>query len=739
MIRPPSTSDAALAAVAWVVGAVTLCVELLLPRLLAPELGTSAVVWTSTIAVVLGGVALGNTIGGRRGDRVPSRRTEGALLLAAGASVAALPGLARAVAPAFEGLPVTARAITTLCTSALPASIALGAVSTVLAREALGAACGAPGRALGRVAAAGAVGNLVGTYGTGFLLIPAVATGTALVGAGGLLAAIGALRAAAPAWREAGPTTVPSAAEPWAPPAAPLSRARARTLAALTSAALLALEVTAGRVAARLLGQSLYTWTAVLGAVLLGLAVGAGLGGRWADRREPRAVLSTALLLASVATAASVWTPAALGGLAAEPGPAFPWRVALGALLAWTPACVALGAIGPALVRAARGGSSDGRTVGSVYAAQSLGAVAAALGTGAWLVPLLGPGGVTVLCALALALAVPLAGGRVERPFAWALAALLLVATLPAPWARSVGQALAVRTDADAVLVRESAYGQVRVDVPPEYAGLRRPNLRRLVLDGFVHGYTDLDDPDWLGYGYEGIYAAVTERLARRDVPPRALFLGGGAATFPRWLARQRPGADVDVVEIDPAVTEAARDALGLRDPPFRVTHEDARTFVRSVRTGEVYDLVYGDAFADLSVPWHLATEEFAREVAAHLAGDGAYLINLVDSAASGRFLAALVSTRRRVFPHVTLLSLDPASDRQETFVLVATRRPWDAAGLSRPDPASKDPGARRPIVVWPRADLDALVARTDAHVLVDGWAPVESLLAPVVRARTGR
>ena len=45
----------------------------------------------------------------------------------------------------------------------------------------------------------------------------------------------------------------------------------------------------------------------------------------------------------------------------------------------------------------------------------------------------------------------------------------------------------------DVVLVRESAYQQVRVDVPAEYAALARPHLRRLVLDGFVHGYADLE------------------------------------------------------------------------------------------------------------------------------------------------------------------------------------------------------------------------------------------------------
>ncbi len=51
-----------------------------------------------------------------------------------------------------------------------------------------------------------------------------------------------------------------------------------------SSFALMVMEIAAGRVMAPYLGVSLYTWTSVIGAVLLGVTLGSAVGGRLADR-----------------------------------------------------------------------------------------------------------------------------------------------------------------------------------------------------------------------------------------------------------------------------------------------------------------------------------------------------------------------------------------------------------------------------------------------------------------------
>src|SRR5918999_1665269 len=55
-----------------------------------------------------------------------------------------------------------------------------------------------------------------------------------------------------------------------------------------TSGSVLVLEILAGRLLAPYVGVRLETYTAVIGTVLAGIAVGTWLGGRLADRVDPR-------------------------------------------------------------------------------------------------------------------------------------------------------------------------------------------------------------------------------------------------------------------------------------------------------------------------------------------------------------------------------------------------------------------------------------------------------------------
>ena len=112
-----------------------------------------------------------------------------------------------------------------------------------------------------------------------------------------------------------------------------------------------------------------------------------------------------------------------------------------------------------------------------------------------------------------------------------------------------------------------------------------------------------------------------------------SLFLGGGSYTFPRYLRKTYPRAFAEVAEIDPAVTRANYRALGLPEDTPIVTHwGDARQFVERNQDNKQFDLIFGDAFNDFSVPWHLTTREFNDKLASMLTDDGVYMINIIDA-----------------------------------------------------------------------------------------------------------
>ena len=527
----------------------------------------------------------------------------------------------------------------------------------------------------------------------------------------------------------------------------------------------------------------------MIATVLLGLAAGNAWGGRLAEREFRERILARMFLLASVGVAACLWTPRLLS--VAVQGP---WasRVLLGCLLAFLAPALLLGTLGPLVLRAAlTDPARDGRTAGRIYAAGTLGAVGASLLTGFVLIPVLGSTLLLIGVALALSLAAWALGRRSD--VAWVVTLIVVGAFVAGPWegAARIGRTLGLRPPAS-THTEESRYFHIAVMPHPQrwvavpafdrlrsrlplptlqdrlafdtprgrlmWHGAMTPqerdhvrgvvgranaaaadalyartqhSMRRLALDGFVHGYADLTDPGWLEYDYERLYAALTNALRPRDRRLRLFFIGGGCYTMQRHLLHTR-SAKLEVVtsEIDARVTAAARAHLGLADDARHIiVHDDARTVLR--KTDIKFDIVYGDAFHDLAVPWHLTTQEFADVVRAHLAPDGVYLVNVIDVFTSGKFLRAFLDTIDEVFPYVRVLSIAPRQDdRQQTFVVAAS-----GAEL-RWQKLIDATGRLLPVVEYEADDLAALRARTEPLVLRDAFAPVEHLLAPVVRKR---
>lgn len=777
---------------AFLVGAATMVLELAAPRLLAPHLGTTTLVWTVTIATFLGGLAMGNAWGGRLADARGSRWGRLLFLLTAAAAVLsmALEALGR---HAFFAVGLALRTLLTVPLAFLPVAILLGMIPPYLARSALPASR-QKGRTLGRLAAAGAAGSVLGTALAGFLLVPRMGTR-------GILATVAAVLLVAavlvPEQRSLAGRR-PARHVPSTRSSRPVSGA-SLMLAALAGASLLLLEIALGRLGAASLGSSIYTWTSTIGVVLAGCAIGGALGGRLADRRPPRPLLATLLGLAVIASLALAWAPTLMDGVRrCDASMPWPWRVVVAVGLTGFVPALAIGTLSPVIIRAALGAPAmDGRIVGTLYGAGTVGAVLATLAASYVLLPALG------LEATLLGVPLLLLVGRtvVRRRLPWILGpawiALAVILLAPGTAPHATASALWIQRDDSDVVLDDSRYARIRVEaaddrwIPleaePDRMGLRTDlllkehvvwdpdrfalywegpmgiqeqarlrthmtteadrravqRLRRLAgqdvrilrLDRLIHSYVNLDDATYLGYDYERVYDAVLRRVSRHSKGRRVMFLGGGGYTFQRRLLAlpDAPPISILTVEIDEAVTRTARRHLALEDDPrHAIVHADARTHVASMPSDAPrFDVVFGDAFDDLAVPFHLTTLEFAEQVAGILAPDGIYVVNMVDTFDSGRFLAAFVYTLEQVFDYVRVLTAPPRmDDMRNTFVLVASHAPLDLADLE------DENGRPLRTVEYSRAEIEALEARTGRRVLRDDHAPVEMLLAPVVKAR---
>jgi spermidine synthase len=257
--------------------------------------------------------------------------------------------------------------------------------------------------------------------------------------------------------------------------------------------------------------------------------------------------------------------------------------------------------------------------------------------------------------------------------------------------------------------------------------------VRILILDRLVHSYTSLNDPTTLVYAYEKMYAEATAYQAERVDGLRALFVGGGGYTFPKYMEAIYPDSFLHVIEIDPEVTNIAHEKLGLsRDTSIVTDNQDARMFMMTPPE-QGYDLILGDAFNDFSVPYHLTTKEFNDQVRAWLAPGGLYVVNIIDGPL-GEFMRAYVHTMQQTFDYVYLAPTNTVWRHapRTTFVIIGTDTPIDREALPELDVGRDDRHLKQ--LLMSDADLDALLAEEEPVTLTDDFAPVDQMLAPLFR-----
>lgn len=489
-----------------------------------------------------------------------------------------------------------------------------------------------------------------------------------------------------------------------------LSAGAAAVLTFLAAGCVLVLEIAAGRLLAPYVGVSLTTYTGIIGVILAGIATGAWLGGRLADLHPAARLVGPTLALGGLAAMASVPVVGIVGGLRLGAGVEAIVFLAFAGFVA--PAAI-LSAVAPMIVRATLTDlSTSGTLVGRLSAIGTVGAISGTFLTGFVLLGLV-PTRTLIVATGALLVVV----GAVA---AWWYARAAPAAPLVVLAATLLGGAGVL---APGPCQRESAYYCIAVEPDPG-----NPGGRTLVLDRLRHAYVDLDDPRHLEFGYVRRFAdAAAPVLAATDGRADVLHIGGGGFSFPRYLLATAPGSRHTVLELDPVVLATAQRELGLETADaLRVVTGDARLSI-ATRATDAFDLVVGDAFGGLSVPWHLTTAEFLEEVDRVMRPSGRYLMNLIDGPGL-RFVRAETATLATRFEHVAVVTSAAAfaGEAGGNVVLVASHEPLDVADLARRIAASAD-GAITRVLTAP-ADLDAFTA--GAPVLTDDFAPVDQLIA---------
>jgi tetratricopeptide (TPR) repeat protein/MFS family permease len=727
--------------------------ELVASRLIARYLGSSLYTWTAVIGIVLAGISAGNFLGGKLADKFQPAKILGAIFILCSLcclAIIKLNDLAGTIAY-LQQLDLPIRIFSHIAIVFLAPSVLLGTISPLVAKMALDKGH-KPGGTIGDIYAWGAAGSIAGTFVAGYYLLGVLGSVAIVRVVAGVLLLLGISYVVARHKLSAGiiSEATKKDARQESATSSSISMMWFCATVFLASACIMILEMVASRMAARQLGSSLYTWTSIIGVVLTGITIGNYCGGRLADRFAPRKVVALLFMFSSISCLLIIILNDLIGLNQWEALYYLNWpvRVFLHISMIYLLPSLLLGMISPVVAKMALDlGRKTGGTVGNIYAWGAAGSIAGTLIAGYYLIATIGT----------IAIVWSVAGlliwvGIFYRPrqvagYVWLVifAFAASIGFLPTEHLEGNGKFgrglnnLAIKMS----LRQPHRAGVLYEDETPYcYVAVRRTNVEPEILsfyqDKLVHSHLMVDDTSKLLYAYEQIHAAITQRFSPKGSKKiSTLTIGGGGYVYPRYIEAFWPGSRVDVAEIDPGVTRAAMEAFGLaRDTTINTYTMDARNYVdgllqKQARGQEIpkYDFIYEDALNDYSVPFQLTTKEFNDKIVQLLADDGIYMAEVIEVYESGRFLSAFVNTLEKTFANVQVVTEVGPDVARTTFVVVASQHKINLENLNHEEPARD-----LKLTLLSEEKLAQLKAKTNGAILTDDFAPVDNMLAPVVR-----
>lgn len=702
------------AALFFISGATGLLYEVAFSKLLAYVFGATAYAVSTVLAAFMGGLALGAHLGGRHA--AAARRplvVYGVLEVLVGVICAVSPLLFEALTAAYVAvaraapdslaLLTAARAALTSLVVVVP-TVAMGATLPVLSRILRAGAApggGAPpsehdaARRLAALYAINTAGGAAGALSGAYVFLPSLGIRGALWSAAAANLALGAVAIVAglraPAIGPSGDAAAPAPAarapgvrspgdrEPGARAAeaprpaveAPLPAAEAPRPAAVgpeppwllllafaSGFLVFAAEVVQTHLLALLIGNSAYAFGLMLAVFLVCLAAGAARSPALA-RRHGEGALWRGLVATALSLAATIPLWDQLPRLFAFAGPYVDgWAGreacrALAALAILALPTLCMGITFPLLLARAAAHADVAARVGRLTSANTLGTIAGSIVTGYLILPALGSERALVAIALAFALTAVLAAARAraELPRAVVIAAAAAaLAALSPRWdmARLTSGAnvyFAMGPRPERIdFVREDVHGGVTTVA-------HRDGISTMYTNGKFQGD---DGPEMTAQRRFAHFPSLFVRDERA-----ALVIGLGTGTTAGTIAAY-PFERIDVVEISPAIVEAARRFFAgpslnaLDDPRVRLSLNDGRNELLVAQRR--YDLIT----IELSSVWFagaasLYSREFYELARSRLAEGGVLQQWVQLHHIRRRELAAVVRTMRGAFPHVAL------------------------------------------------------------------------------------
>ncbi len=430
------------------------------------------------------------------------------------------------------------------------------------------------------------------------------------------------------------------------------------------------LEIVGSRILAPYFGTSIVVWTSLIGIILACLSLGYLLGGKLADRQLNYRLFSTLLFASSLFIGiVSIFQSSLLAAIQHLTTDIRVGVVISTAVLFGIPG-VLLGMVPPYAIRLTlKSLEHSGETIGRIYAISTIGSITGTFLAGFFLISYIGSTKILLVLSITLLILSWLA---FQKSAAQGKSRVLMLHVASAAIILSAN--LLLKPASKYLVDIDTAYHRIWIFDSTERA-TNRP-IRSMATDPrAIQSSMYLDKDDEPVDEYINFY-----RLAKHFKPDfqTSLMIGGAGYSYPKDYLRRFKDATLDVVEIDPGMTELARRYFNLKDDPrLTIYHRDGRIFLNNTR--KQYDVIMVDAVKSFySMPYQLSTIEAVTTMHDRLTNDGVLFINMIGAfeGDNSRFVRAEYVTCKSVFPQVYLFAVNSKNDGLliQSVILVALK-----------------------------------------------------------------
>lgn len=479
------------------------------------------------------------------------------------------------------------------------------------------------------------------------------------------------------------------------------------------------LELVASRILAPYFGSSNLVWTSVIGIILASGSIGNYLGGIVADKPEVNKKFKFILLISSlliliipfiqdsvVTTVSILVNDIRIGAIIST------------IILFFLPS-VFLGFLVPMVQKLKITDlETSGEVSGKVYALATLGGIFGTFIGGFWLVPSFGSIEILFFMTISVLVLIPLVDFKVNKKelIGIILSIIILIG------------AMYLYSNKNDEIGKKVLAGEINefVSYDTEYSRILVFNrydknndlIRSFTMDSGHESAAYVDENRWteLVFEYTKMYDLMFN--SSKEIKD-TLLIGGAGYSYPKHYISKFPDKTMDVVEIDPMVTEIARKYFYLdrlieeynteETGRLKLITEDGRTYLN--RNEKKYDAILNDAFSDTTPAATLTTLEAVKNIKKSLNENGLYLTNIISSldGENSKFMKAEVKTLKEAFLNVYVIPCVTKDDLEtpQNNMVIATD------GILEID----------------KSKLYELKIEDEDIVLTDNFCPIDSLI----------